>query len=106
MTARNVFEAEGRAKKCAALIRAIDSELREQDRTHGRSDALTAAFLRSRDDAFWKQLAKQHGIRPPSAATIEAVCLEMEARAEESLSADVESAFESLETDANWEQHS
>ena len=88
MTARNAWEAEARARKCAALCRAIDRDLTisVELATGVRVDAATTArFLRSRDDAWWKAVSREHGIRPPSALTIEAVCLEYEARAEEDL---------------------
>jgi len=81
MTARakNVWEAEGRARKTAALVRAIESDLRGvREQTGGQ---LIAEYLRTRDPQWWEDLSRLHGIRKPSALTIEAVCLEFDARA-------------------------
>ena len=84
MTARNAFEAEARGRKTAALCRAISRDVRlDPEIPADMHPGVLAEFVRSRDAAWWREISRRHGIRTPSAATIEAVCLELEARAEE-----------------------
>lgn len=79
--AKNVWESEGRARKCAALCRAIRSEVEVPQ----ESLVSLATFLRAQTDEWWSELSRRYSIRKPSAATIEAVCLSFEADAEQSV---------------------
>ena len=92
---KNIWEAEARGRKASALIRAVDSELREHVRGHEKPDSI-AKFLRAQSLEWWADLAKRHGIKPPSALTTAVVCLEYEARAEEDADAAPELDLEEL----------
>lgn len=122
MTARNVFEAEGRALKVASLCRAIDRELAGVETDTGRHAIVE--FLAAQDRKWWLALARKHGIRSPSQLTIDCVVSEYRARAEEAeredavaereealtqleadmqRDADIDDAFERMAVDGGWE---
>lgn len=92
--AKTVFEAEGRALKVAALIRAIDRELRGTGEPVGAQ--LIGDYLRTKDQKWWNTLARQHGIRRPSVLTQDAVIAEYEARAAEDAEAETEPDLSAL----------
>ena len=79
MTARNPHESYNRMLKVAALVRAIDAARIEVPEC---SLVSLNGWLRLQTPEWWSELAKQAKIRPPSALTIEAVLLTLEARDE------------------------
>ncbi|TAK10596.1 MAG: hypothetical protein EPO32_14795 [Anaerolineae bacterium] len=81
----NIHESWARAKKIDALVSAIDAARIEVPECSLLS---LNGWLRLQTPEWWAELSKRAGIRPPSAITIEAVLLTLEARAEESAEAE------------------
>lgn len=78
--AKTVFEAEARARKCAAFVRAIDRGIRSAGETV--NPQLVADMLRDRDAAWWSELARREGLRKPSELTVSCIIAEYDARAD------------------------